>query len=79
MAGFGLGTIPALFSLSYFSGWIRPNWRQMLQKLSPVVISLTALLLILRGLNLGIPYISPQYNPRKKEIHSCCRKSKSCH
>lgn len=79
MAGFGLGTIPALFSLSYFSGWIRPSWRRGIQKLSPVVISLTAVLLILRGLNLGIPYISPQYNQQKKEIHSCCHKPKACH
>jgi len=79
MAGFGLGTVPALFSLSYFSGWIRPSWRQSIQKLSPVIISLTAVLLILRGLNLGIPYLSPQLDQQKKEIRSCCHKPKACH
>ena len=79
MVGFGLGTLPALFALPYISGWLAPRMRRNLQKLSPVVVSLTALLLILRGLNLGIPYVSPQMDPQKKEVRACCSHKKTCH
>ena len=59
MALFGLGTVPLMLGLG-FSGRAFPvRWRFKLQQLVPVSLALVAVLLILRGLALGIPYLSP--------------------
>ncbi|HMZ24148.1 MAG TPA: sulfite exporter TauE/SafE family protein, partial [Saprospiraceae bacterium] len=62
MASFGLGTMP-LFSLFLF-GFNRINlsFRQKVNSFMPFLVLLTAILLILRGMNLGIPYVSPYLN-----------------
>lgn len=66
MMAFGLGTIPLMFLLmiagTYFSATVRQNMR----KLVPVFVGLMACILILRGLNLGIPYISPKLSQTEK-------------
>lgn len=59
MAGFGLGTIPAMLGVSMASGLISVSLRQKLQKISPYFIAAVGILLILRGLDLAIPFISP--------------------
>jgi hypothetical protein len=59
MVSFGTGTLPLLLLLSYFGHQVRPNFRVSFQKGLPFLIAIMAVLLILRGLNLGIPYISP--------------------
>lgn len=56
---FGLGTIPLMTSAIYFSGILKGTARKRIQKLIPVFIIVMGLLFILRGLGLGIPYISP--------------------
>ncbi len=60
MALFGAGTLPAMMLIGYAGQMIHPDWRRSLQKLVPVFISLMGILLILRGMNLGIPFISPE-------------------
>jgi len=60
MALFGAGTLPAMMLVGYAGQLIRPGWRTQLRQLVPVFISLMGVLLILRGLNLGIPFISPE-------------------
>ncbi|WP_276484134.1 sulfite exporter TauE/SafE family protein [Paraflavitalea pollutisoli] len=59
MACFGLGTLPALLAVGY--GGIRLNlhWRTRFRKAVPVVMMTMGILLILRGLDLNIPFISP--------------------
>lgn len=57
---FGLGTIPLLLLLSYLGQFISQQWRHRLYKMVPVFMIVLAVLFVLRGLNLGIPYISPQ-------------------
>lgn len=57
---FGIGTLPMLLGLGVFTGWVTPAVRAKLNKLVPYFLILVALLLILRGLNLGIPYVSPK-------------------
>jgi hypothetical protein len=42
-----------------------------MKKMVPFVIAGMGILLILRGLNLGIPYISPQFNNTAKTAVSC--------
>lgn len=59
MAMFGAGTLPAMMLAGYAGKVINPRWRSYLRKLVPVFISLMGVLLILRGMNLGIPFISP--------------------
>lgn len=60
MAMFGAGTLPAMMLVGYAGQMLNPDWRSHLRKLIPVFISLMGVLLILRGMNLGIPFISPQ-------------------
>lgn len=59
MAGFGFGTLPAMLAVSLAGGLISTVWRQRLKSLSPYFIALVGIILILRGLNLGIPFLSP--------------------
>ena len=60
MALFGAGTLPAMMLVGYAGQLIKPGIRQSLQKAVPVFIVLMGAVLILRGLNLGIPFISPE-------------------
>ena len=60
MAMFGLGTIPVMFGTSLIGGAINLSLRQKLTKLLPAFSLMLAIIFILRGLNLGIPYVSPK-------------------
>jgi sulfite exporter TauE/SafE len=62
MAAFGLGTLPVMWSLAFFGGFINSRIRQRIKKLYPYLMAGMAVLLILRGLGLDIPYISPSLN-----------------
>ena len=59
MAMFGLGTVPVMLITSLAGKMINVRIRQRLLKFLPVGALVLAALLILRGLSLGIPYISP--------------------
>jgi sulfite exporter TauE/SafE len=56
---FGLGTLPMLLTISLIGNAITSNARNILNKIIPYVVVLMGVLFILRGLCLGIPYISP--------------------
>ena len=57
---FGMGTIPLMTTAVYFSGLLKGNARQKVQKLIPVFVVLVGVIFIVRGLGLGIPYVSPK-------------------
>ena len=59
MALFGLGTIPLMTSAIYFGKFINTQVKQRIQRAIPVFVILIGLLFIIRGLGLGIPYLSP--------------------
>lgn len=59
MGLFGLGTVPLLFAMSLLTRFMGAGFRQKLQRLLPVGAAILGILLILRGLSLGIPFISP--------------------
>lgn len=59
MAAFGLGTIPAMLGVSLAGNMVPVTFRQRMQSFSPYFIAMVGIILILRGLNLGIPFISP--------------------
>jgi sulfite exporter TauE/SafE len=59
MAAFGAGTLPAMMVVAYLGQVISLPVRQVMRKAVPYFVVIMAVVLILRGLNLGIPYISP--------------------
>lgn len=56
---FGLGTVPLMSSVVYINSFLTVTVRNNIQKLIPYVAVIIGVLFILRGLGLGIPYISP--------------------
>ncbi len=59
MFAFGIGTIPMLVIVYSTKNLLTASMRVKINKLIPYVVAFVGILLILRGLNLGIPYISP--------------------
>jgi len=57
---FGFGTIPAMFAASVFGKYINIGIRIKLRKATPYLAIVLAVIFIMRGLNLGIPYLSPK-------------------
>jgi hypothetical protein len=59
MMAFGLGTFPAMVSVVFFGSYLGQQVRMRLRRTIPIFLACMAALLVLRGLNLGIPYLSP--------------------
>ncbi len=70
MAAFGLGTVPVMFAISASGRLIPPTLRLKLSRAIPISVFLLATLLILRGMSLGIPYVSPDLSAQEA---SCCQ------
>lgn len=56
---FGMGTVPMMSSVVYLNSFLTIPIRNKIQKVIPYVGVVIAVLFILRGLGLGIPYVSP--------------------
>lgn len=56
---FGLGTIPMMSAVVYIQSFITVSVRNKIQKAIPYVAVCIGVLFVLRGLGLGIPYVSP--------------------
>jgi hypothetical protein len=72
MAFFGLGTIPMLFILNIAGNILSTRFRTAVRKIIPIFIVIIGILFILRGMNLGIKYISPKdskLQPRTEQMH----------
>ncbi|NVO21150.1 MAG: sulfite exporter TauE/SafE family protein [Bacteroidetes bacterium] len=77
MALFGLGTFPIMFAISMIGNFLSISVRNMFSKITPYVVILLGILFILRGLSLGIPYVSPKaeaLTPVVEKAHKCCHK-----
>lgn len=59
MVLFGLGTLPMLLLVSLAGNLIGGTFRRIVNRIIPYLVVLIGLLFVLRGLSLGIPYISP--------------------
>jgi sulfite exporter TauE/SafE len=68
---FGIGSSPALIGLVWSGERLQKKWPWIQHKWTRMAFAILGLLLILRGANLGIPYISPQV---KTEKMSCCER-----
>ncbi len=87
MALFGLGTLPLLLVLSVLGNIVSQTIRKQINKVIPVVVVIIGIIFILRGLSLGIPYLSPpkeklspsshmqmgQAAEPKEVEHACCQ------
>ena len=71
MTAFGLGTFPAMFLLTYFGSVISLSIRNRMKRAIPFFVATMAVLLILRGLNLNIPMISPLLNNSANRVVNC--------
>jgi sulfite exporter TauE/SafE len=56
---FGLGTLPLMSLVIYVHSFITPTFRNRIQTFIPYLAVCIGCLFILRGLGLGIPYLSP--------------------
>lgn len=85
MALFGIGTLPIMAILPYFRNLLSINLRKKLTRLIAPTMLLFGILLILRGANLGIPYLSPQQAAEDNtKVEGCCthdmeHSAPSCH
>lgn len=70
---FGIGTIPVMAGLMMFGHLISFNIRSKINRAVPYVVGVMAVMLILRGMNLGLPYLSPKLEKNSTEV-SCCHK-----
>ena len=71
---FGLGTVPAMFVASVFGKFINIGIRTKIRKAVPVLTIILGLIFILRGMNLGIPMLSP-----KVSAHTEVSSEMDCH
>lgn len=60
MTAFGAGTLPAMMLVALTGQYLKPGIRNSFRKAVPVFITLMGIVLILRGMNLGIPFLSPE-------------------
>ncbi|MCP2045787.1 sulfite exporter TauE/SafE [Pontibacter sp. HSC-36F09] len=76
MALFGLGTFPLMYIVSLSGKLISLKVRGMFNRAVPYVGMALAVLFIMRGLGLGIPYLSPKvvHTAQHTTEMSCCSK-----
>ncbi|WP_372917615.1 sulfite exporter TauE/SafE family protein [Salegentibacter sp.] len=69
---FGLGTVPMMTAAVYLGNFIGAGVRQKITKAVPVFVVIIGLLFIIRGMGLGIPYLSPiEMTPKITAVQSC--------
>ena len=83
MVMFGVGTLPVMVLLPWIKDYLTTSFRHKLQKAIPIMLIVFGGLLIVRGANLGIPYLSPKVEKPKVtnvdgeekveevQVHSC--------
>lgn len=70
---FGLGTVPMMSSVMFFQSFLTIPVRNKIKKIIPYIGVAMGVAFILRGLGLGIPYISPS------DISLFVRSTPNCH
>jgi sulfite exporter TauE/SafE len=70
---FGIATTPALATVSQLTAWISGRFKAAATQRLKLAFSIIALLVLLRGANLGIPFLSPHIETQTKQM-DCCHK-----
>jgi len=74
MWAFGLGTVPLMTTATYLGNFLKGTVKKKIVKAIPVFVVFVGLWFVVRGLGLGIPYLSPSTQVSQQEIsahHSC--------
>lgn len=81
MVFFGLGTFPFMFAAVLFGNILNATVRNKILKIVPIFMLILGSLFILRGMELGIPYISPKKEALKveKHVNSDKNSDENCH
>lgn len=69
---FGIGTLPAMLLLPLFSYKIKPFLQQRWKLAIPILTLCFGLLMVIRGSNLGIPYLSPKTSNESVSFNLKC-------
>lgn len=69
MVLFGLGTLPMMLFISMLGTMIGQTVRNKINKVIPFIVVMIGLIFILRGLSLGIPYLSPPKEKLTPHMH----------
>ena len=70
---FGLGTIPLMLAMGLGFNLIKPSIRNIIhKKLLPGFVLILAFWFVLRGMNLGVPYLSPKMHEHKAVVEDVC-------
>ncbi len=73
MFGFGLATVPAMIFVFFAKSMISSQLRLRLSKLLPWWLLILGIWFLLRGANLGIPFVSPKIHTQHGVQSSCCK------
>lgn len=71
MVCFGLGTFPAMMAIAASGHCVQNSMRLRFQRAIPIAVVGLGVLFILRGLSLGIPYISPDLSGAAAHAPRC--------
>ena len=74
MIMFGLGTIPMMLSIAIAGNILSAAIRRKINRLIPVLVVVVGIFFILRGLSLGIPYLSPPKEKIEKKFEKSLEK-----
>lgn len=69
---FGIGTIPLMTAVVYVGNFTKGSFRAKIQKAIPVLVVFIGVLFVIRGLGLGIPYLSPPQSVTAFDAVSGC-------
>lgn len=78
MTLFGIGTLPVMILLPWIKDYLSTGFRQKLQRTVPMMLLIFGGLLIVRGANLGIPYLSPKVEKPKTTVVNGETKTEDC-
>lgn len=83
MIFFGLGTLPGMLTVAFLAQKMGQSFRGKVTALYPYLVTVIGILIILRGSNLGIPYLSPKLETKTTVAHQTetelLRKQVMCH
>ncbi len=71
---FGLGTLPLMLAVALLGPSLQHRLRGRIQTVIPILLAVLGILVILRGLELGIPYVSPNLSAQvnRDAKPACC-------
>ena len=69
MVLFGLGTLPVMLLITWLGNVVSISFRNKMNKVIPYIVVFIGVLFILRGLSLGIPFLSPPAEKMTPSIH----------